>query len=143
MEKTDLKKILAIAGQTGLYKFIAQANAGVIAESLSSKTRGMFGINAKITSLSDISIYTHDEDVPLITVFQKMRELLGESPAPDSKTKPEELKSFFRRVLPDYDQDRFYLSHMKKVVDWYNSLKNFATLDFVQEAETETEEKSL
>ena len=32
---------------------------------------------------------------------------------------------------------------MKKVVDWYNELKNFASLEFVEEGEAEeTEQKS-
>ena len=47
----------------------------------------------------------------------------------------EEQKALFEKALPDYDGDRFYVSHMKKVVDWYNELKNFASLDFVDEEE--------
>lgn len=142
MEKTNLQKILAVSGQPGLFHFIAQANAGVIAESLSSKTRNMFGMSAKLTSLSDISIYTQSEEVSLIFVFEKMKETLGEEYAPEAKSKPEELKAFFEKVLPDYDRERFYISHMKKVVDWYNLLKKYASLDFEkpEKEESTTEE---
>jgi len=47
----------------------------------------------------------------------------------------EELKSLFKKALPDYDGDRFYVSHMKKVVEWYNELREKASLDFVEEEE--------
>ena len=70
-------------------------------------------------------------------VFLKIHEVLGEADAPTSKAAPEELKALFEKALPDYDADRFYVSHMKKVVDWYNELKNFASLDFVEEEEEE------
>ena len=70
-------------------------------------------------------------------VFEKMKEYLGENDAPGGKSKPEVLKEFFGNVLPDYDKDRFYASHMKKVVEWYSCLKEYASLDFVQEEEQE------
>lgn len=130
MEKTNLQKILSVSGQPGLFRFIAQANSGVIAESLALKTRSMFGMSTKLTSLSDISIYTESEEVSLKSVFEKMKVELGDDFAPESKSKPEELKMFFEKVLPDYDKDRFYVSHMKKVTDWYNNLKKYASLDF-------------
>ena len=64
--------------------------------------------------------------------------MLGDADAPTSKSSPEELKSFFEKALPDYDRDRFYVSHMKKVVDWYNALKKYASLDFEEEDGKET-----
>ena len=73
-----------------------------------------------------------------------MKEVLGDNDAPSSKSSPDQLKSLFAEALPDYDRDRFYVSHMKKVVEWYNALKHYASLDFVEEgdaaAETEPEE---
>lgn len=130
MTKTNLQKILSIAGQPGLFKFVAQANSGVVVESLSIGNRNMYGINARLTSLSDISIYTEDDELPLYKVFESMKEFLGEENAPIAKSKPEDLKEFFNKVIPGYDRDRFYVSHMKKIVDWYNDLKKYATLDF-------------
>jgi len=128
--KTNLQKILSISGQPGLFLYISQASAGVVVESLTKKKRGIFGINSRLTSLSDISIYTTEEEIPLRKILERMHESLQENPAPDSKSTPEVLKEFFTEVLPDYDRDRFYLSHMKKVVEWYNTLKEYASLDF-------------
>ena len=47
------------------------------------------------------------------------------------------IKALFEKAVPDYDSDRFYLSHMKKVVEWYNLLLKYASLDFVEEDEAE------
>lgn len=137
MSKTNLQKILSIAGQPGLFKFVAQANSGVVVESLSTGKRNMYGMNARLTSLSDISIYTADEELPLLKVLESMRETLGESDAPNSKSKPDSLKEFFNTVIPEYDRDRFYVSHMKKIVEWYNELKKHASLDFEVAQESE------
>ena len=129
--KTDLSKILAISGQSGLYLYISQARNGAIVEALVDKKRSSVGMTSKITSLADISIYTDDEEVKLQQVFVNMKDVLGEAEAPSAKSKPEELKALFEKALPDYDRDRFYVSHMKKVVEWYNALLKYASLDFV------------
>ncbi len=136
--KTDLSKILAISGQSGLYLYISQARNGAIVEALSDKKRSSVSLSSKITSLADISIYTDDEEVKLQEVFVNMHEVLGDADAPSSKASADELKAFFEKALPAYDRERFYVSHMKKVVDWYNNLKKYASLDFVDlDAETE------
>ena len=139
--KTDLSKILAISGQSGLYLYISQARNGAIVEALSDKKRSSVGMTSKITSLADISIYTDDEEVKLQDVFVSMKEVLGEADAPSSKSSADELKTLFEKALPAYDRDRFYVSHMKKVVDWYNNLKKYASLDFVN-PEEESEESA-
>ena len=139
--KTDLSKILAVSGQSGLYLYISQARNGAIVESLSDKKRTSVSMTSKITSLADISIYTDDEEVKLQDVFLSMKEVLGDADAPSSKSSADELKALFEKALPAYDRDRFYVSHMKKVVDWYNNLKKYASLDFVN-PEEETEESA-
>ena len=137
--KTDLTKVLAVSGQSGLYLYISSTRTGAVVESLADHKRSAVSATSKITSLADISIYTDDEEVKLQDVFLSMKEVLGEADAPSAKSKPEELKALFEKALPAYDRDRFYVSHMKKVVDWYNCLKNNASLDFV-DPETEDAE---
>ena len=140
--KTDLSRILAISGQSGLYLYISSARNGAIVEALADKKRSSVSVTSKITSLADISIYTDDEEVKLQQVLLNMKEVLGDADAPSAKSKPEELKALFEKALPAYDRDRFYVSHMKKVVEWYNALKNYATLDFVDlDAEAEEAEQ--
>ena len=129
--KTDLSKILAVSGQSGLYLYISATRTGAVVEALADKKRSAVSASSRITSLADISIYTDDEEVKLQEVFLNMKEVLGDADAPSSKSAPEELKALFEKALPTYDRDRFYVSHMKKVVEWYNALKNYASLDFV------------
>jgi len=133
--KTDLAKILSVRGQRGLFSYIAQSRNGVIAESLRDHKRTNFAANSGITTLADISIFTLEGEVKLKEVFLKLQSVLGDADAPSSKSSPDEIKALFDQALPDYDADRFYVSHMKKVVDWYNELKNYASLDFVEEEE--------
>lgn len=135
--KTDLKKVLSISGQSGLFLYLSQANAGAIVESLVTKKRTCFGASAKMTSLADISIFTESDEVRLVEVFEKMKAFLGENDAPAGKSDAGVLKAFFEKVLPDYDKERFYTSHMKKVLDWYTCLKTYASLDFENEKEEE------
>ena len=135
--KTDLRKVLSISGKPGLYLYVSQATQGVIIESIINKSRTCVGLSARMTSLADISIYTEDEEVKLQEVFENMKSVLGDNEAPSAKSNPNELKAFFEKALPAYDRDRFYVSHMKKVVEWYNCLKNYASLDFESLEQTE------
>ena len=144
--KTDLSRILSISGQHGLFEYVAQARNGVVIEALSDKKRTIADAKSRITTLADISIYTTEGEMKLQEVFQKMHEVLGDADAPLSKADP---KALFEKAVPDYDADRFYVSHMKKVVDWYKEIKDYASFDFVtpEEAgasagEAEGEEKS-
>ena len=137
--KTDLAKTLSIRGQHGLFTYIAQSRNGAIVESFEDKKRTNFSANAGITTLADISIYTDEGEVKLQEVFGKLHEVLGEQDAPSAKADPEALKALFAKALPNYDGERFYVSHMKKVVEWYNALKTYASLDFVTDEEREAE----
>ena len=74
-------------------------------------------------------------------VFEAMHKALGEELAPSPKAAPEELKALFAKAVPNYDADRFYVSHMKKVVEWYNALKQYASLDFMTDEDREAEAK--
>jgi hypothetical protein len=125
-----------------LYLYVSSARNGAIVEALADKKRSSVSVTSKITSLADISIYTYDEEVKLQQVLLDMKEVLGDDAAPSAKSKPEELKALFEKALPDYDRDRFYVSHMKKVVEWYNALRNYASFDFVDlDAEAEEAEQ--
>lgn len=94
-------------------------------------------MKSRITTLADISIYTNEGELKLKEVFEKLHAVLGDNDAPTSKASSADLKKLFGEAVPDYDADRFYVSHMKKVVDWYNILKNYASLDFMTEEEAE------
>lgn len=130
-EKTDLSRILAVTGYPGLYRYVAQSRTGAIAESLATGARVNFPANGKITTLEDISIYTDEEELRLRKVFEALHATLKDADAPSAKATEAEIRGLFDKAVPNYDGSRFYLSHMKKVVTWYNELKAHATLEFV------------
>ena len=101
----ELKEILAISGQPGLYKYVAQSSRGVIVESLSDGKRMNAASNSKVSALTEISIFTEGEDIPLAEVFTKIYEHTQGQPAISHKEAPEKLKAYFAEVLPEYDRD--------------------------------------
>lgn len=118
----NLESIISISGVPGLQKVVGQSNNGLIVESIEDGKRFPAYAADKVSALEDISIYTENEEVPLGDVLQKMFDKKDGKEAISYKSSPDELKSFFKEVLPDYDQDRVYVSDIKKVVRWYNIL---------------------
>lgn len=139
--KTDLARILSVAGVHGLYEYVAQARGGALAESLADRKRTIFNGRSRISTLEDISIYTSEGEMKLSEVFLALKNVLGEELAPSAKASQDELVNLFRKAVPNYDEDRFYVSHMKKVVEWYNELVQFASLDFMTDEDREAEVK--
>lgn len=137
--KTDLAKTLSIRGQHGLFHYIAQSRSGAIVEAFADKKRSNVSASAGITTLADISIYTDEGEMKLQEVFGKLHDVLGDKPAPSGKAADDQLKALFLEAIPNYDANRFYTSHMKKVAEWYNALSQYASLDFVTDEEREAE----
>jgi hypothetical protein len=137
----DLSKILSISGKPGLYKMVGQTKTGAIVESLSDNKRFPAFASERISSLEEISIFTNDEDMALKDVLKAIYDKTDGQKAIDHKSKPEELKEFFEEVIPDYDQERVYISDIKKVINWYNLLFDYDILEFSDdESDAETEE---
>lgn len=137
--KTDLARILSVAGQHGLFEYVAQARNGAIAESLADKKRTVLTGTARITSLEDIAIYTSEGEMKLDAVFTALHNYLGEKEAPSPKADGAELEGLFAAAIPNYDADRFYVSHMRKVVDWYAQLSKYASLEFMTDEDRKAE----
>ena len=131
--KTDLSRILAVTGQHGLFRYVAQARNGVIAESLETGRRTVFDAHSRITTLADIAIYTNEEELKLAEVFTALQKTLDGQAAPSDKAAETELVALFDKAVPNYDADRFHVSHMRKVVGWYSELEKYASLDFETE----------
>lgn len=136
----SLDKILSIGGKPGLYKLVTQTRTGFVAESLLDKKRITVGMRSNVSILSEIAIYTLDEELPLREVFSKIQEKeKGGKTSVGHKAEKIELEEYFFEVLPDYDEDRVYTSDIKKVMQWYNILHDNGITDF---AEKDTSENS-
>lgn len=135
----NLKGIISIGGHSGLFKVVSQSKFGLIVESLIDGRRMPAYTSQKVSALADISIFTTDEDVPLSEVFKKIYEKENGKEAIDAKSSNEELKRYFKEVLPEYDEERVYVSDIKKVISWYNLLHG---KDLLNKPEEEPEEES-
>jgi hypothetical protein len=139
-----LKGILAISGQPGLFKMVAESKNNIIVESLETGKRMPAYSTSKISALEDIAIFTETEDMPLKEVFKAISEKEDGGKTINHKSSSKEMRDYFGEVLPEYDRDRVYVSDIKKVLLWYNTLQEKNMLDFSEEEETEenNDEKS-
>ncbi|WP_318342705.1 DUF5606 family protein [Flagellimonas baculiformis] len=127
-----LDKILSIGGKPGLYKLLTQTRSGFVGESLLDGKRVTVGLRSNVSVLSEIAIYTLEEEVPLREVFQKIKEKEdGKKTAINHKADKIELEEYFFEILPNYDEDRVYASDIKKIIQWYNILIDNKITDFV------------
>ena len=133
-----LKDILAISGQPGLFRFIAQGKNAIIVEHLETKKRSSASGTAKVSSLEDIAIFSTTEDVPLGKVFDMIFEKVNGGPAIDAKADNTAVKSWFEEILPDYSRDKVYISDIRKVAAWYNILHK---LELLVKEEPKSEEE--
>lgn len=135
-----MKDILAIAGQPGLYKIVSKGSKNLIVESLSSGKRIPAHSTNKIIALEDIAIFTTDGEVQLKEVLKLISEKEDGKASIDHKSSGNVLKKYFSEVLPNFDEDRVYVSDIKKVIQWYNILQEKDMLSFEDEEDSTAEE---
>lgn len=126
MEYSD---IASVSGKGGLFKIVKPTRTGVILESLDEKQQKLVAsATQRISVLSDISIYTTDQEgsVPLEDVFRKIEAEFDGDLGVTATSDSDELKAFIKHVLPNYDEQRVYVSDIKKVINWYHALKTNA-----------------
>jgi len=135
-----LKGILSISGQSGLFKMVAESKNNIIVESLETLKRMPVHSTSKVSALEDIAIFTENGDVPLKDIFKAISDKESGGSTISPKSSGNELKAYFEKIVPEYDKDRVYISDIKKVLLWYNTLKQNDLLDF---SETEEESKEV
>ena len=125
----ELSEIASVSGKGGLYKVVAPTKSGVILESLDeTKSRLVASASNRISLLHEISIYTNTKEgtVPLLTVLKKINKDFGNDLGVDVNSDASELKAFMKSVLPEYDENRVYVSDLKKLVKWYGTISQQA-----------------
>lgn len=127
----ELKDILAISGMPGLYKYVARSQRGVIVESLLDGKRLNAAMASKMSSLTEISMFAENEDVPLATVLTNIYNYTGGKEAVSHKESADKIQAYMAEILPDYDRERVHLSDMKKLFQWYNILIGAGMTEFV------------
>ena len=133
-----LDKILSIGGKPGRFKLLTQTRTGFVGEALLDGKRITVGMRSNVSVLSEIAIYTLEEEIPLREVFQKMKDKEeGKKTSISHKAEKIALEEYFFEVLPNYDEDRVYASDIKKIVQWYNILIDNKIDDFSSNDEEE------
>jgi Domain of unknown function (DUF5606) len=138
----NLSGIISIAGMSGLHKVVAQIKNGLIVESLVDKKRVPAYSTSKVSALEDVNIYSTGDDVPLKEVFQKIYDKEKGGAAVDHKLPDAEMKKYFKAAFPEYDEERVYVSDIKKIISWYNLLHKEGLLE-KKEEKTEEEKPKL
>jgi len=140
----ELKGILAISGEPGLYKMVKQSKNSIIVESIADGKRFPAYASAKISALEDIAIYTTEGDVQLgkvmRNIFQKEE---GKATTVSHKADNKQVKAYFEEILPNYDQERVYVSDMKRLINWYNTLQANNLLTLKNDENTSDQENTM
>ena len=140
-----LNEILTISGKPGLFKLLTSGRGAIIVENI-DETRKRMPIQGtdKVVSLGDISIFTDDKEMPLREVFKAIETKLGKKEIEFNwkKASNAELLEFFAGIVPDFDRDRVYPSHIKKIAGWYDLLVKYGENDFSEPKQEEEENQS-
>lgn len=119
----NLRGLVAVTGKPGLFKLVGQNKNGFVIEGLDKQTvRHIVNLSTtKMATLEDITIFAEDDEIKLITIFNEMKSRGQELPDPKSDGKV--LRDFFREIAPSHDETRVYASDIKKIISWYNIIK--------------------
>ncbi|MEO0037955.1 MAG: hypothetical protein RIQ59_1166 [Bacteroidota bacterium] len=119
----NVDKILAISGKPGLFELKIQTRSGFVAESMIDGKRITVSMRSNVSLLSEISMYTYSQEKPLVEILREIAIKENEGPAISHKEDNSKLLTYFKQIVPDYDEERVYPSDIKKVLNWYNMLQ--------------------
>jgi hypothetical protein len=125
------REIVAVTGLGGLFQLLASKQDGAIVRSLEDKsTRFVSSRVHNFTPLESIEVFTTGDNVNLVEVFKAMQEKEAEYPLAPAKADNNAIKAYFKSVYPEFDEEKVYVSDMKKMVKWYAILKANDLLKF-------------
>jgi hypothetical protein len=118
----NLQGIVAVSGKPGLWRALAQNKTGYVLESLDAqKIKLVVNLaTAKLAALNEITIFGLEDDIKLVDVLERMKA----ATVPNVKDDGKKLREFFFEVAPDHDEEKVYSSDIKKIITWYQLLKD-------------------
>ncbi|MDQ3016151.1 MAG: DUF5606 domain-containing protein [Bacteroidota bacterium] len=120
-----LENIVSVSGLGGLFKLLGTRSNGLLIESFETGKRQFVSIRKhQFTPLVSIGIYTYTDVVNLDEVLKKVQDNADTIPSLDEKS--DDLRTWFRTIVPDHDEDRVHISDIRKVIKWYTFLTEFA-----------------
>ena len=139
----NLEGIIAITGKAGLFKVISQGKNAVIVESLPDKKRMPITSRHHANTLEDIGIYTYEDTKPLSEIFDTIAKKENAKQCISHKSSKEELLAYFSEILPEFDEERVYISDIKKVMQWYNSMQTAGLIELPKKDKKSVKKKSV
>ena len=139
----NLEGIINVAGKPGLYKVISKGNKKVIVESFIDGKKSPLYSDNQANMLEEIGIYTYDDTKPLSEIFDNIAKKEKGEQALNHKSSTKQLTIYFREILADYDEERVYISDIKKIIQWYNSMqkKGLIILPKIEKKEVKSKRK--
>jgi hypothetical protein len=126
----EYREIVAVTGLGGLFQLLTTKSDGAIVRNIADKTTKFISARLyNVTPLESIEIYTTGDNVRLHEVFEIMKDNEKSTPLVDAKDN-NAVKGYFQKVMPTLDEERVYVSDMKKILKWYELLKASDLLDF-------------
>lgn len=134
----EFKDIISVSGKSGLYKIESPRKEGVIAAELENMKKTFISARKhSFTPLENIGIFLVSGDtVELSEVLNKINK--QETNRPTNTDNADDIRLYFDEVLPNYDEDKFKMSDMKKVLQWFHILRS---KDLLEGDSSSTEEE--
>ena len=138
----NLEGILYVSGKPGLFKVVSNTKNTVIIESLTDKRRRPIHSQTQANMLEEIGIYTYNDTKSISDIFDKIAEKENGDKTISHKSSENELTSYFREILNDYDEEKVYLSDIKKVFQWYNTIHNAGLINMPKKKKKNNKKKN-
>ena len=119
----ELKDIVSVSGMSGLHAVVAKRPDGMIVRGLDDDKPQFASSRIHVfTPLDAITVYTIKDTIELSKVLLEMKKQSAENPPVDANSDNDKLKTWFKKVLPDYNEEKVYVSDIKKLIKWYQQL---------------------
>ena len=140
----DLKDFISIRGKGDLFRLVSKTPKGIIVETL-NEGRAKFKVqpNLQVLILNDITVFSKDNtDLYLKDVFLKIFEKDGLHISMEQKDDAVKLKEYFKEIAPSHDEEKVYISDIKKIIKWYEIISKFYpdVIEDLTKAEAKTDE---
>jgi hypothetical protein len=133
-----IEKYVAVSGLPGIHKINSSRSNGLLIENMDTgKTKFISMRKHQFTPLATVSIYTEDDTRELTKVFQSMLDQYEDNPPPATNAAASDLFEYFEDILPTYDKDQVFIGDVKKVIKWFNFLRD---RKFFEDTEPSAEE---
>jgi len=139
----DFDKIISISRMPGLYYLESTRNNGLVVTNLENSEKIFVSVRKhQFSPLRSLAIFTYNDSLSLEEIFSQIDNFEEQEASADVlKTDDSTLKKYFRKIMPEYDEDRVAPKDMKKVLRWYNFLKSKDLLNLSKETTVDRENK--